>query len=114
MLAIINITLPIFLLIAAGYLSVRFRLLEKSHMTGMGRYVLMVAFPSMIFHNLSSLSLSEVLIPSYLISCSLATIVMYMLSFVVAKFVFRQDMVSSTLNSMGVRIPIPDLSAFRF
>lgn len=102
MLAIINITLPLFLLIGAGYATVRFHLMEKAQVAGMGRYILMVAFPIIIFHSIGEKDISEIVLPSYLLAYGLATIVMYMLSVLVARLLFKQDLLSSTLSAMGV------------
>lgn len=50
MFAILNITAPIFLLIALGYAAVRHGLLTRNELTGLGRFVINFAVPSLLFN----------------------------------------------------------------
>ena len=49
MLAIVSITTPIFLLIALGYLAVRWRILPYEAIPGLGRFVLYFAMPGLFY-----------------------------------------------------------------
>jgi malonate transporter and related proteins len=64
--AVLTITGPIFTLIGLGYLLARFGLFEPADLRALGRYVVMLALPALIFHAVTALDLEALLEPSYL------------------------------------------------
>ncbi|MDB5850121.1 MAG: permease [Rhodoferax sp.] len=74
MLHILNITAPIYLIIAAGFLAVRFGLFTKDDTRVMGRFVIQFCVPALIFRALSQRSLSDVLNAPYLIAYALGSV----------------------------------------
>jgi len=74
MLQILNLTAPIYLIIAAGFLAVRFRLFSKDDTRVMGRFVIQFCVPALIFRALSQRSLHDVLNAPYLIAYALGSV----------------------------------------
>ena len=64
--AILNITGPIFLIVGLGYLSVRVGLFQKSDMRIVGRFVMLVALPALLFNALASRSFSDIVHYDYI------------------------------------------------
>ena len=62
MLDILNITAPIFIIIALGYLSVRTRIIDPSHAKGMGTLVLYIALPALMFNAIAEMPFQEVVV----------------------------------------------------
>ena len=49
MLAIFNIMAPIFILIGMGYGAIRFGMFEFSQLRGLGKFVLKIGLPALVF-----------------------------------------------------------------
>ena len=64
--AILIITFPIFALIGLGYVCVRQRLFAPADMGVLGKYVLNIALPALLFNAVASRDLTEVLNTGYL------------------------------------------------
>lgn len=74
MLSVLNITLPIFALIALGYLLTHRAMFDPRDMQAFGKLVVKVTLPALIFHAMTSRPLAEVADAGYLLTCSLATL----------------------------------------
>jgi malonate transporter len=79
MLAIFSITLPIYLLIALGYLSVRGGLFEKADMRIFGKLVMQICLPALLFRSLSSRPLDEIFNGTYLLAYGGGSLLMFAL-----------------------------------
>lgn len=64
--AIFNIILPVFLLIALGFALVRFEWLQRSHIDGIGQFLIRIGMPALIFHTISTRPIREMIDPVYL------------------------------------------------
>lgn len=67
MLDILAITGPIYLCIAVGFACVRWGVFSREDIRVMGKFVLQVALPALLFHALASRPLGDVLRPGYLL-----------------------------------------------
>ncbi|MEW6480212.1 MAG: AEC family transporter [Pseudomonadota bacterium] len=67
MLDILAITGPIYLCILAGYAAVRWGIFTKAEMRVLGKFVLQIALPALLFYALASRPLADVLRPGYLL-----------------------------------------------
>ena len=65
MLAILNITLPLFLLIGVGYSAIKLGFLNLEQNRGLGSYVLNFAYPALVFNAISTLDISSAFIYEY-------------------------------------------------
>jgi predicted permease len=63
---ILSVTVPIYLLMALGWMSVRGGLFQKAEMRVLGRFVVGICLPALVFNALSQRSFAEVLHPGYL------------------------------------------------
>lgn len=66
MTSILAITFPIYAAIALGYLVVKKGWFEKSEMRTLGKYVLNIALPMLLFNAVATRDLSEVIRPGYI------------------------------------------------
>jgi malonate transporter and related proteins len=64
--AVLTITGPIFALVALGYLVARFSLFGPAELRALGRYVVMLALPALIFRALTTVELAALIEPAYL------------------------------------------------
>ncbi|APW40068.1 permease [Rhodoferax koreense] len=74
MFQILNLTAPIYLIIAVGFLAVRHGLFSKDDTRVMGRFVIQFCVPALIFRALSQRSLHDVLNAPYLIAYALGSV----------------------------------------
>lgn len=79
MLEILAITLPIFLLIGAGFTAARTGLLSRDNMQGVGTFVMYLALPSLIIRALTEHPLAEVFNPTYLLAYGLGSLAVFLL-----------------------------------
>ncbi|MEZ5643801.1 MAG: AEC family transporter [Burkholderiaceae bacterium] len=70
MLDILSITGPIYLCIAVGFACVRWGVFTREDMRVLGKFVLQIALPALLFHALASRPLADVLRPGYLLAYS--------------------------------------------
>jgi malonate transporter len=102
MLQILAITTPIYLIIAAGYLSVRFGLFNKPDMRVLGRFVINFCLPALIFNALSKRPLGEVLNGPYLLAYAAGSLTVVLIGMLVGLRLRRQSMPLATMQSLGM------------
>ena len=102
MLDIINITAPIFIVIALGYLSVRLKVIDPKHAKGMGSLVMNIALPALMFNAIAGTPFREVILPYYLLTYALGSFMAFMVGIMLTKVIWRQDNVSAALNSTAL------------
>lgn len=71
---ILAVTLPLYILIAIGWLAVRCRYLAAADLVGASRVVMQVFLPAMIFLAIASRPLREALHPGFLAAYTLAAL----------------------------------------
>jgi predicted permease len=71
MLYILSITVPIYLLIALGYLAGRRGWFTKPEMRVLGRFVIQLALPSLVFQALAQRKFTEILNGEYLLAVNI-------------------------------------------
>jgi predicted permease len=74
MLTTLAITGPIYLVIALGFLAVRFGIFSKADMRVLGTFVVKFALPALIFTSLSQRPVSDILNARYLLDYALASL----------------------------------------
>ena len=65
--AILSITFPIYAAIAIGYLAVKRSWFDRADMRVLGKYVLNIALPALLFNAVASRDFSEVIHPGYML-----------------------------------------------
>jgi len=102
MLNILTITGPIYLIIAAGFLAVRFGLFTKPDVRVMGRFVIDFCIPALLFQALSQRSLGEVLNANYLIAYTVASLAVLLGSVALARAGRGKPMSLAALHGLGM------------
>lgn len=98
---ILAITTPIFALIGVGYLGTRFGLFAKPDMRVLGKFVLSLALPALIFRALAQRSVAEVFNPTYLLAYLLGSAGSLALVYCVARRSLGLSPTVATYCAMG-------------
>ncbi|NLB31715.1 MAG: AEC family transporter [Alcaligenaceae bacterium] len=102
MLAILNITLPLFLLIGIGYSAVKLGFLSLEHNRGLGSYVLNFAYPALVFNAISTLDITSAFIYEYVLIYGGISITLYWIGVLISLKVLGRNAVQSALNGLGL------------
>jgi malonate transporter and related proteins len=105
MLEILSITGPIYLIIALGYGATRWGGFATADMRVLGKFVIQLALPAMLFSALAQRSVREVFNLQYLAAYALACGAVLVLGFVWTRRVTRQSMSFSSMVAMGMGCP---------
>lgn len=102
MLEILSITGPIYLIILIGALSVRFELFSKADMRVMGKLVINLALPCLLFNALSQRDIAEIVRIDYLAAYAAGTLVVIACGFFWSARVARQPPPAGAYVAMGM------------
>ncbi|WP_394789955.1 AEC family transporter [Rhodoferax sp.] len=102
MLQILAITTPIYLIIAAGFLAVRFGLFTKPELRVLGRFVIQFCMPALIFRALSQRSLGEVLNLPYLLAYALGSLALLLGATLYGRRLRGQPMPLAAMRGLGM------------
>lgn len=101
MLNIITVLLPLFLVMAVGYGFTRSGVFNRDGLTALGRFVINIALPALIFKTLAEKSLADILIPAYLFGYALATLSSFAAGLAISLCISRQNLTASAVNALG-------------
>jgi malonate transporter and related proteins len=101
MLAIFNITAPIYLIIGLGLLSVKSGLIAQSELGVLGRILLLFVLPATVFRAITSYPLAEVLNLAYLGAYAAGSVLALLVGVIGARKWAKKSMVVSGLYGMG-------------
>ena len=102
MLQILSITAPIYLIIAAGYLSVRAGLFKPAEMRVVGRYVTAFCLPALLFKSLSERPLDEVFNGPYLLAYAIGSLSVLVGVTLFMRRVRGKSLALSALQALGM------------
>ncbi len=102
MLDILAITGPIYLCIALGFASVRWRVFTAADMRVLGRFVIQVALPALLFNALASRPLGEVIQPAYLLAFGAGSMALLLASLWTARRLQGRSLTESAYMAMGM------------
>ncbi len=105
MLAVLNITAPLFFLIGLGYLTVRTGIFPAQFIPALGRFVLYFCIPGVILSNLLRSSPAEIFEKSFVLVYGSAAIITLLCAALISRYVLRRPMTESFLFGMGSSIP---------
>ncbi len=105
MLEILSITGPIYLAIAAGYLSVRVRLFTPADVRVLGTFVVNIALPCLLFATLHNRAIAEVLNTTYLMVYGGSILVTASLGAFWARRLRGMEVARSVIVAMGMSCP---------
>jgi malonate transporter len=102
MFEIFSVTGPIFLAIAAGYVSTRAGLFSQDDMRVMGRFVINLALPCLLFNAVAQQRIGDILNGSYLLAYAGGSLATLALGYAWARRVTKQDPRAATYMAMGM------------
>lgn len=102
---ILSITGPIYLTIAIGYASTRAGWFRPEDMRVLGRFVIQLALPALLFNALSQRPLHEVLNGRYLLAYALASLLVVAVGMAWTRWRQGQSMSLSSVVAMGMACP---------
>ena len=100
MLAILTITMPIFIIMAMGYFSVRFDFFTEVQLAGIGKFVIRIGLPMLVFHAITTRPLSDVINLNYLYGYGLASLLAFFAGWGLSRR-RGQDATLSALNGLA-------------
>ncbi len=105
MLTVLPVVIPIFLIIAIGYLCAKTRLISPAAVSEMGRYVMYIALPAVIVKTILSLELAALFNWRYLLAYLTASLGLMTVGFVLATRVANRAPLDSALMMTGFVVP---------
>lgn len=102
LLDILSITGVIFALIAAGFATVRGGLFSSGDMTVLGRFVVNLALPALIFRAISTRSLGEIANTGYLLAYLIGSLAVFALGYAWSRRAAGAGPMPATFNAMGM------------
>lgn len=99
---VFTITVPIYLLIALGYGLARSGLLEAAGVRGLGRYVLLIAMPTLLFNTVAQRPLGDLLNPRYLVAYAFGSLLVLLLGYAWARRVRDASPSLAATMSLGM------------
>ncbi|MFV0296408.1 MAG: AEC family transporter [Hyphomicrobiaceae bacterium] len=102
MTGILSITGVIFVLIGIGYLSVRLALFSPAEMGTLGKFVVNLALPALIFRAISSRPVGEIADPGYLGAMLIGSLAVFGLGYLWSRRVAGVSPLASTFRAMGM------------
>ncbi len=105
MYGVLSVTAPIYLLIAAGFLTTRFGLFERADMRVFGKYTINLALPALLFNALSQRQVSEILNPLFIAAYLGGSLIAMVAGIVWARRVAGKDVPLSAVIGMGMACP---------
>lgn len=102
---ILAITGPIYITIVLGFVTTRLGLFSKADMRVLGKFVINLALPALLFNALAQRSLGEILNGRYMLVYALGSLLTMGLGWLWARRVARQDGTTSAYYAMGMSCP---------
>ena len=92
---LIQVTVPVFLIIGAGYLSVRFRVLTDDNIHGLMNFAQRVAIPCLLFRAISQLDFETNFDLQFMASFYAGSLCSFFLGLVGARYIFKRSIEDS-------------------
>ncbi|WP_319022809.1 AEC family transporter [Halomonas sp. S3-1-8] len=102
MLSILAITTPIFLLIGAGYVARRSRLMSAEQMQGVSIFVLYLALPALVIRAFNQQPLGDILQLNYLVAYGLASALVFGLGLLISLRRERENLAAGAMQALGM------------
>ncbi|MFV0386315.1 AEC family transporter [Paracoccus sp. (in: a-proteobacteria)] len=99
---ILTITGVIFVLIGTGYVSIRLGAFSSAEMATLGKFVVNLALPALIFHAVSSRSLGEIANPGYLGAYLAGSLAVFAIGYLWSRRAAGETAGAATFRAMGM------------
>ena len=104
MLDILGITSPLFAAMALGFICVRLEFFSKADIRVLGRFVISIALPALLFKALAERSFSDILNVTYLTGYGIGSLIALGFGVSVAYFVNRRSLQASAMVGLGMSL----------
>lgn len=104
MLEILGITSPLFAAMALGFIAVRLEFFSKADIRVLGRFVIAIALPALLFKALAERSFADILNVTYLTGYGLGSLTALGVGVGVAYFVKKRDLQTSAMVGLGMSL----------
>jgi len=101
MLEVLSVTLPIFILIGAGFVARRFGATTAADIQSLGRFVIRFALPALIFNSLAQRPFAEVADARYLAAYALGSLAVFVAMFALAWAFDPGDRARCAIQALG-------------
>lgn len=102
MIEVLSVTLPIYLIIAAGFAAVRTGYVGGDEIRSLGRVVMRVCMPATIFFNIQRSSVAEILRWDFVLGYLAASLLVFAAGFAFARLVMKRPHQTAVLEAMGM------------
>ena len=89
--ALLDVILPVFLVVGAGYATVRFALFSDGVIDAIMKYTQNFAIPALLFKAIAGLDLSESFDPALLVSFYTGSATCFFAGLLAARYLFKRD-----------------------
>lgn len=104
MLEILGITSPLFAAMALGFIAVRLEFFSKADIRVLGRFVISIALPALLFKALAERSFSDILNVTYLTGYGIGSLIALGFGVGVARFVSKRGVQASAMVGLGMSL----------
>ena len=104
MLQILSITTPIFILIGLGFFAVRFEVISREQIRGLGSFVITFALPALVLKAVSDSPFQEVMNWQYLLAYCAGSLIVYLLGLLFALRVRREPLDTGAITALGMAV----------
>lgn len=99
--AVVDVVLPVFAIIIAGYAAGRFRWLGEASTDALNRFVYYCALPALFFGSLARIDPVRIFEPSFLAAYTGGQLLIFVAAFVLARIAFKNSPAEASLFAMG-------------
>jgi len=103
-LQILSITTPIFILIGLGFFAVRFEVISREQIRGLGSFVITFALPALVLKAVSDSPFQEVMNWQYLLAYCAGSLIVYLLGLLFALRVRREPLDTGAISALGMAV----------
>lgn len=98
---VFQVIVPIFIMLALGYATVKLNLLTKEQVRTVGAFVLKISLPALLLQSLASKDLHEIWLPDFFLIYASATILMFVVAFLIVSYYFNNNRTHASILSLG-------------
>ena len=98
---LLAVVVPIFLLLASGYFTVKFKLLEQQQIAHIGAFVIKVALPAMFLHSIAAKDLNEIWSFEFLAIYAGVSLMLFTLAFILMSKHYAYATNQSAILALG-------------
>lgn len=102
--SILGTILPIFAVIALGYLAVRSGYIARAAIPHMGRFVISICLPALVFSAVASSPVRDIINPMYVLAYTIGGVLSLLAGLLFSRCFAKQTVTNSSLNGIGMSL----------